>query len=218
MKVIVSTAACSIILAIAVPVSATPVLDHPLPGGYFNAEYFAGSGANTAYFVIDFGGSGGSVHGFGYRWDGTQTADNALLAIDAAGAFDMTYNNFGTPSQPNLFLDRLTDPPDTDQPDFSVDGRFWDYFLGSYSGSGVGWTESNYGISGRDFVTGNVVQMLSNGGFYGLYASANNLPPPHLPVSAVPEPSAVMLIWVGGVAVAGAWRRRRKKRPRSACL
>ena len=129
MKKVFVAAAFVICLFVNVPCFATPVLSVPLPGGYFDAEYFAGSGSNTAYFVVDFGGNGGTSHGFGYRWDGTQTADNALLAIDAAGALDMTYGNFGTPAAPNLFIQRLTDPPNTDLPDFNVDGRFWDYFL-----------------------------------------------------------------------------------------
>ena len=97
-----SLAAIAISFALTVAASAAPVLTVPLPGGYFDAEYFAGSGANTAYFVADFGGSGGGVHGFGYHWDGTQTADNAMIAIAAAGALDMTYNDFGSPGAAKL--------------------------------------------------------------------------------------------------------------------
>ncbi len=197
--------ACVALLAIR-PALATPVLDHPLPGGYFDAEYFAGTGANTAYFVVDFGGNGGGVHGFGFHWDGTQTADKALQLIDAAGSLDATFNNFGTAAQPNLFISRLTDSPNTDQPDFSVDGRFWDYFLGTYSASGVNWVESNFGISGRDFVTGNIVQTLTNGGFYGVYASANSTPP-RSPV-AVPEPETLVLAVIAlFICLLCAWRR-----------
>ncbi len=193
-------------VAVANLLSAAPVLDHPLPGGYFNAEYFAGTGANTAYFVVDFGGNGGGIHGFGYHWDGTQTADNAMLAIDTAGALDMTTNNFGSASQPNLFIDRLTDLPDTDLPDFSVDSRFWHFWLGNYDASTVGWSESNYGISGRDFITGDVVQTLANGGFYGFYASANATPP-RLPI-AVPEPNSLLLAAAGLLIAFGKWRTR----------
>ena len=178
-----------------IPCFGTPVLSVPLPGGYFDAEYFTGAGAKTAFFVVDFGGNGGSPHGFGYRWDGTQTADNALLALDAAGALDMTYGNFGTAAAPNLFIQRLTDLPNTDLPDFNVDGRFWDYFLGTYSVSHVTWTESQAGISGRDFATGNIIQTLNDGGFYGFYASANATQP-RLPV-AVPEQAGWALAGLG---------------------
>jgi hypothetical protein len=195
----------------ALPCFATPVLSEPLPGGYFDAEYFAGTGAHTAYFVVDFGGNGGSPHGFGYRWDGTQTADNALLAIDAAGALNMTYGNFGTAAAPNLFIQSLTDPPNTDLPDFNVDGRFWDYFQGAYSAANVAWTESSVGISGRDFATGNIIQTLSDGGFYGFYASANSTPP-RLPVS-VPEPAGWVLLGIGATA----WLKLRSKL-RGRCL
>jgi hypothetical protein len=200
MNRLLCTAFCCIFSFAIRPALATPVLDHPLPGGYFNAEYFAGTGANTAFFVTDFGGSGGGVHGFGYHWDGTQTADNAMLAIDAAGSLDMTISNFGSAAQPNLFINRLTDLPDTDLPDFNVDSRFWHFWLGNYAASNVSWAESNFGISGRDFVTGDVVQTLTNGGFYGFYASAGSVAP-RLPI-AVPEPAAIILAALGFLLIA----------------
>jgi hypothetical protein len=175
----------------------------PLPGGYLNEQYSAGSGANAAYFVVDFGATDGNTYGFAYHWDGTQTADNAMLAIDAAGAFDMTYNDFGSAGEPNLFLDKLTYPPDSSQPDYNVDGSFWDYYLGTYANSNVSWSVSNYGISGRDF-NGDIVQTLANGAFYGFRVNTydeNFNPvggPPVLPV-AVPEPATILLAAVGGL-------------------
>jgi autotransporter-associated beta strand protein len=204
MKAFISIAVASFVITAAAVALADPVLSVPLPGGYLDAQYFAGSGPNTAYFVVDFNGKpgGGGVYGFGYRWCGTQTADNAMLAIDAAGALDMTYSDFGSPGQPNIFINRLTYPPDTDEPDFSVDGRFWNYFLGTHNGTTVNWTPSNYGISGRDFNTGDVVQTLVDGGLNGFYASADGTPP-RLPVVAVPT-------WTGAAgdgkwSTAGNW-------------
>ena len=202
MKKSFATAVFVFALFATIPCFGTLVLSEPLPGGYFDAEYFAGTGAKTAFFVVDFGGNGGSPHGFGYRWDGTQTADNALLAIDTAGALDMIYGNFGTAAAPNLFIQKLTDPPNADLPDFNVDGRFWDYFQGTYVAANVAWTESSVGISGRDFATGNIIQTLADGGFYGFYASANATQP-RLPV-AVPEPAAcVLAVFALGALLAG---------------
>jgi peptidoglycan/LPS O-acetylase OafA/YrhL len=123
-----------------------------------------------------------------------------MLAIDAAGALDMTTSNFGSAAQPNLFINRLTDLPDTDLPDFNVDSRFWHFWLGNYAASNVSWAESNFGISGRDFVTGDVVQTLANGGFYGFYASAGPVAP-RLPI-AVPEPAAIILAALGFLLIA----------------
>lgn len=202
------------LVALASSALATPLSGVPLPGGFFDSQYSAGSGANTAYFVVDFGMTGGGTYGFVYQWDGTQTADYALLAIDAAGAFDMAYDDFGSPGEPNLFISKLTYPPDSDQPDYNFDQRFWDYFLGDYTGSNVNWTESSIGISGRDFI-GNVVQTLNDGGFYGLRADAldqnfNTVGgPPILPV-AVPEPAAWVLTALGGLLVLGQRVRQRR--------
>ena len=165
---------------------AAPQLSHPLTGGFFDSEYSAGIGPETAYFVVDFGGTpvvGGGIHGFVYHWNGTQTADNAMLAIDAAGSLDMQYDDFGaSPATPNIFISTLTDAPDTDTPDFGTDGRFWDYFTGAYSGNNVAWTESLYGISGRDFSPPyDIKQALTDGGFYGFYASSDS----HVPGAPV---------------------------------
>ncbi len=191
-----------IVFAIAHQSLAAPDTNIPLPGGFLDVQYSTGTGANTAYFVTDFGGTPvtpGSTYAFAFHWDGTQTADNVLIAIAANGALDVTFNDFGSPGAPNLFIDTLTYPPDTDEPDFFTDGRFWDYFLGTYSASNVTWTESNFGISGRDFSTGDIVQTLSNGGFYGVYASAETTAP-RLPV-AVPEPATWVLTTLGGLLV-----------------
>jgi hypothetical protein len=195
---------------------AAPVNDHPLPGGFLNIDYFAGpaNGANTAYFITDFGGNGGSPHGFGFRWNGTETADNAMFAIDAAGALDITTSNFGSAQQPNYFINRMTDLPDNDLPDFSVDSRFWHFWTGTYSASNVAWTESQVGISGRDFLTGDIISTLTNGGFYGFYAS-NDPVAPRLPI-AVPEPAALLLALLGSAGFALARRRKLKALAQSA--
>ena len=207
-------AACVATIVFSAQALATPLVSVPLPGGYFDSQYSAGSGANTAYFVVDFGMAGGGTYGFVYHWDGTDTADNAMLAIDAAGALDMAYNDFGSPGEPNLFISKLTYPPDSDEPDFNVDSRFWDYFLGNYASVDVNWTESNIGISGRDF-NGDVVQTLDDGGFYGFRADAldENFAtvggPPILPVAA-PEPAALVLIGVGGMLLISSRIRNRR--------
>ena len=80
------------------------------------------------------------------------------------GALDMIYGNFGTAAAPNLFIQKLTDPPNADLPDFNVDGPILGLFSRNVVAANVAWTESSVGISGRDFATGNIIQTLADGG------------------------------------------------------
>ena len=156
-------------------VHAAPVMDVPLPGGYLDVEYFAGAGENTAYFVVDFGGNGGDTYAFGYHWNGVQTAEDAMFAIAAAGDLSFTTNNFGSVEQPNLFLALVSYGSESDEPDFGVDGRFWSYSLGTYAAQNVTWSPSDYGISGRNFSTGDIEQFIADGGFHGTGPSRRGL-------------------------------------------
>lgn len=47
-----------------------------------NVEAWVGAGNNKTLTVIDFGG--GNSYAFGYRWDGTKTSEDMLVALDAA--------------------------------------------------------------------------------------------------------------------------------------
>src|SRR3989442_1325175 len=62
---------------------AAPALDVPLPGGYLDLQYTAGSGANSAYFIVDFGNNGGQSYAFKYQWPAAtqQTPVQALYSI-----------------------------------------------------------------------------------------------------------------------------------------
>ena len=35
-----------------------------------DVEYWAGSGSNESYLILDLGATGGGSYAFGYRWDG----------------------------------------------------------------------------------------------------------------------------------------------------
>ncbi len=53
-------------------------------------EAWAGSGANEAMSVVDFGG--GNSYAFGYRWDGAKTSEDMLVAIDGLPGLTVDYN------------------------------------------------------------------------------------------------------------------------------
>jgi hypothetical protein len=191
---------CGLLISV-VTAQAAPLYNVPLPGGVLDVEYIAGTGSKTAYFVVDFAGNGGPKHAFGYRFDGTTSVvADGLLAIDAAGGLNTTLSNFGSMSQPNYFIDTLTFGTATDTPNFSVDSRYWHYWIGSYTQPNISWTESNYGISGVDFFSGNVVEFMQDNTFYAFYASANAVTP-SVPIAPVPEPSTWLVL--SGLAAVG---------------
>ena len=57
-------------------------------------DYWAGSGSNETIVVIDWNLINGPYmtesHAWGFRWEGTAYVSDALSAIDAAGALDIT--------------------------------------------------------------------------------------------------------------------------------
>jgi hypothetical protein len=174
-------------------------MDLPLPGGYLDVEYFAGSGANTAYFAVDFAGNGGDTFAFGYQWDGAATAADALLAISASpGGLVMGTTDFG--GSLGLGLDRFAYLLNDHEQFWSVDDqRYWKQFVGTYALGDVTWAVSDFGISG---------QPLTDGGFNGYLVDLwDSSLVPRLPV-AVPEPSALVLLLIGaGFCL---WRVRRR--------
>src|SRR5262249_47609266 len=156
---------------------AAPALDVPLPGGYLDLQYTAGSGANSAYFIVDFGNNGGQSYAFKYQWPAAsqQTPVQALYSIINAtgplGSLQMTTGPSipvsGPDPQTNYFLNGLGYNGNSDTPNPA--SKSWFLLLGDYSSSNVTWGDPNtvpYGISGIDF-GGNVIGALKNNGFYG---------------------------------------------------
>ncbi|HEY2761251.1 MAG TPA: hypothetical protein VGI75_10920 [Pirellulales bacterium] len=180
---------------------AAPDLAIPIGSRYLNVDYFAGpaNAANIAYFIVDFGASGGATHAFGYRWDGNQTAADALLGangLTSAGPLQISATDFGGNS--GQFISSMSDAPDSAAP---TGNDFWDYWLGTDTASSVAWAEAtDFGISGIDL--GGTVHYMQNGGFYGFRVDTFDSTtfqtiggPPVVPVAAVPEPTSVVLVF-----------------------
>ncbi len=175
-----------------------------LEDGVLELEGLFGIGSNTSYFVIDFGGSPLSATGprdsyaFGYQWDAPDTsAADGLLEIVSQSTLELDTTDFG--GDLGLAINTFSYEGDTDTPDFNVDNRFWNTFIGTLSNGNVGWQVSDFGISS---IT------LTDEAFLGFRAQAFGAAErPAVPVTAIPEPSGLLLL--GVASLAGCARRRR---------
>lgn len=175
-----------------------------LEDGVLELEGLFGIGSNTSYFVIDFGGSPLSATGprdsyaFGYQWDAPDTsAADGLLEIVSQSTLELDTTDFG--GDLGLAINTFSYEGDTDTPDFNVDNRFWNTFIGTLSNGDVAWQVSDFGISS---IT------LTDEAFLGFRAQAFGAAErPAVPVTAIPEPSGLVLL--GVASLAGCARRRR---------
>ena len=175
--------------------------------GVLDSEGVFGSGSNSSFFVVDFGGGLDTAPGprdtyaFEYRWDDpSTTAADGLLDIADSSSLEVettSSSSFG------LQIDALSFGDDTDTPDFGADSRFWNVLVETedsrlVEGELPTFVLADFGISG---VT------LTDGAFIGFRAQQFGAGEPALPLVAVPEPSGLFLL---GFAVAiGNVRRRR---------
>lgn len=160
-------------------------------------HYETGTGPNTAYTLVDFGGAdpAGDRYLLAYHFDGSVTSAEMLQALDAAGDLNLNLLDFGF----GLFVNRIEVGEDLDEPAFAEDERYWEFWLGSYDsaqGGQVLWESSLVGINDRT---------LQNQTVDGWYASKGGTQPQF----PVPEPIGGSL----GVALAtAAWFLRRTLR------
>lgn len=147
-------------------------------------EYWAGSGANEAMMVVDFGS--GENYAFGYRWDdgetmnrpggsafvqnnptvGTNFSEALLLTVDTAGDLDLTYqyhetHGFGLDEIAYGDNSIIASPAwDPYYPAMWVSGHpgYTDFFtdepVPAMSPDGENWASSNWGAGTRELADG----------------------------------------------------------------
>jgi hypothetical protein len=203
-------------VCLACPALAVP---YPAPNGeLIEIEYWAGSGANEAFVLVDFNQGPSDVYTFGYRWDGAADGGDALTAITAAGGLDAVTTNWGgPPPAEDLFLDSLTYNGVTLENNVNFPwSPSWYLFFDDSVGPGelIGWTMADlFGMSGHT---------LTNGAFEGWLFSydvwPNYVSVPRQPLGpaeeVIPEPCTLALLAAGACAVAARRRRRTEARGR----
>jgi len=218
-------------------VAAAAMLACPARAAFVTVDDFseiilwAGTGVNEAGFVLQFtDGEAPTSIAWGYRWDGSATAEEMIFAIagsitgaapappaglDSRLAIDVSefapfgffvntisYNQSGLPSEWFQGTRQIVD-------DFVNTGTYPAFYLASAAGGVWSGATMNLDLSGA----GMSDTVLADGGWYGFVQSDGTDPFAFTqPVSAVPEPGTWAL--AAGAAVAGLviWRRARGTR------
>ena len=153
-------------------------------------ESWTGTGANSAVLVLDFGPAPDDSYAFGYRWDGSATSADMVLALDAApNAPDFDTKDWG-PSL-GLGINKITYDGHVAESNWIL--TFLGYWL---STDGLNWSPAQTGVSGR---------ALTNGSWDGFSVEPVNdlFEPVNAPVTpaSAPEPMTLGLLLAGGVAL-----------------
>jgi len=169
------------------------------PNGWIEVDYWADSGAAVTPYetilVIDWNQTNGpyvsEAHAWGFRWgeaDGPLYVSDALAAVDAAGALDVTTAYGGG------FLSDAT-YADADGDAHSTTGYSGWWWVGETSDGGATWTGNAGGIDQEPLVDGSIEGFNMDGGAW--WSDTLTVP--------TPEPASLGLLALGAAA---AMRRR----------
>lgn len=166
-----------------------------------------GAGPDRSFLVVDFGNNGGESIAFEYRFDARQNVSAQIAWSDVVSQTDLDWSvmNFGSQSDPDLFVSGFEFHGNAETPDFGVSSQSWSYWLGNWNAAAmnVDWLSSSTGMRDR---------VLTAGAFDGWRVTGYDpvtfdpLSKPVAPVSTVPEP--VMPLTLGLCALACILRHR----------
>jgi hypothetical protein len=163
-------------------------------------DYWAGAGSNETIVVIDWNQTNGpyetSSHAWGFRWNGTAYLSDALAAIDAAGALNITTLYGG-----DFVGDAFYYNPSIDSDNHTSAGYSGWWWVGDTINGGVTWDATAAGLTSEILTSGKIEGLNSVTNYDEWLAGGATLTIP------TPEPCTLTILAIGGLLI----RKRKEK-------
>lgn len=157
-------------------------------------DYWAGAGSNETIVVIDWNQINGpyqtSSHAWGFRWDGTASLSDALAAIDAAGALNITTSYGG-----NFVGDAFYYNPSIDSDNHTSAGYSGWWWVGDTMNGGATWDATSAGLT-SEVLTSDKIEGLNLVTNYDEWLTGSDT----LTIPT-PEPCTLTILAIGGFLV-----------------
>ncbi len=166
--------------------------------------YSAGSGANTSQLIIDFAFLDSDAYLFTYHYDGQATAEQMLLALDAAGELTVHHQYFTFGGPPSIFINGFTFAGNSSIPVFEgTNGESWTLWtVNDPLNNPTAWSSASIGPTDRPITDGSIDGWSLNISSF----NTKGLPATNNPPTSIPEPTSAVLLALASIAVS---RRRR---------
>ena len=173
-------------------VVSTRAMGYTMQGLDIVVDYWAGAGSNETVVVIDWNQTNGpyetSSHAWGFRWDGTAYLSDALAAIDAAGALNITTLYGG-----DFVGDAFYYNPSIDSDNHTSAGHSGWWWVGDTINGGVTWDATAAGLTSEILSSGKIEGLNSVTNYDEWLAGGDTLTIP------TPEPCTLTILAIGGL-------------------
>jgi len=170
----------------------TRAMGYTMQGLDIVVDYWAGAGSNETVVVIDWNQTNGpyetSSHAWGFRWDGTAYLSDALAAIDAAGALNITTLYGG-----DFVGDAFYYNPSIDSDNHTSAGYSGWWWVGDTINGGVTWDATAAGLTSEILSSGKIEGLNSVTNYDEWLAGGDTLTIP------TPEPCTLTILAIGGL-------------------
>jgi hypothetical protein len=170
----------------------TRAMGYTMQGLDIVVDYWAGAGSNETVVVIDWNQTNGpyetSSHAWGFRWDGTAYLSDALAAIDAAGALNITTLYGG-----DFVGDAFYYNPSIDSDNHTSAGHSGWWWVGDTINGGVTWDATAAGLTSEILSSGKIEGLNSVTNYDEWLAGGDTLTIP------TPEPCTLTILAIGGL-------------------